>query len=220
MRRTGRINAPRPPTIGAKWMSYFRRRNLVLGMSGKFITRVVRAGLACGLLGAFAASAQTLSSASHLAYIGTLDKKLLIYDEDKEEIVGQIELQGIPRQTALTKDQSKLVILTTQMAVETVDLKAKKMLNHFELADGRSHPRMSRGGGGLVLDPTGRYMYATVRASVRESDFYRMDPPKFVKIDLQTGKIAQSYTFPPNMDQGFGAGVTYKVSPDGKSLYV
>jgi hypothetical protein len=192
----------------------------VLGMSGKFITRVVRAGLACGLLGAFAASAQTLSSASHLAYIGTLDKKLLIYDEDKEEIVGQIELQGIPRQTALTKDQSKLVILTTQMAVETVDLKAKKMLNHFELADGRSHPRMSRGGGGLVLDPTGRYMYATVRASVRESDFYRMDPPKFVKIDLQTGKIAQSYTFPPNMDQGFGAGVTYKVSPDGKSLYV
>src|SRR5271154_7135138 len=200
MRRTGLISAPLPPTIGAKWMSYFRRRNLVPGTSGKFITRVVCAGLAFGLLGAFAASAQTLSTAAHLAYIGTLDKKLLIYDEDKEEVVGQIELQGIPRQTGLTKDQSKLVIITTQMAVETVDLKAKKMLNHFELADGQSRPRMSRGGGGMVLDPTGRYMYATFRTSVKESDFYRM--------------------VPPNMDQGFGAGVSYKVSPDGKSLYV
>lgn len=188
------------------------------------ITRTARwlqAGLACGILcWTISASAQTLSSGSHLAYIGTLDKKLLIYDEDKEEIVGEIALQGIPRQTALTHDQSKLVILTTQMAVETVDLKARKMLNHFELADGRSRPRMSRGGGGLVLDPTGHYMYATFRASVKESDFYKMEPPQFVKIDLQTGKIAQSFSFPPEMEQGFGAGVTYKVSPDGKSLYV
>jgi hypothetical protein len=155
-----------------------------------------------------------------MAYIGTLDKKLLIYDENKEEVVGEIPLQGIPRQTALSKDQSKLVILTADMAVETVDLQARKMLNHFELADGRSKPRMSRGGGGLVLDPTGRYLYATLRASVRETDYYRMEPPQFVKIDLQTGKIAQSFSFPPEMDQGFGAGSTYKVSPDGKSLYV
>ncbi len=164
--------------------------------------------------------AQTKSSAAGTAYIGTLDKKLLIYDENKEEVVGEIPLQGIPRQTALTRDQSTLVILTADMAVETVDLKARKMTKHFELADGRSKPRMSRGGGGLALDPTGRYMYATMRASVRETDYYRMDPPKFVKIDLQAGKIAQSYTFPPEMDQGFGAGASYKVSPDGKSLYV
>jgi hypothetical protein len=165
-------------------------------------------------------AAQTANSAAGLAYIGTLDKKLLIYDENKEDVVGEIPLQGIPRQTALTRDQSTLVILTADMAVETVDLKARKMTKHFELADGRSKPRMSRGGGGLALDPTGRYMYATMRASIRETDYYRMDPPKFVKIDLQAGKIAQSYTFPPEMDQGFGAGASYKVSPDGKSLYV
>lgn len=165
-------------------------------------------------------AAQTRASAAGMAYIGTLDKKLLIYDENKEEVVGEIPLQGIPRQTALTRDQSTLVILTADMAVETVDLKARKMTKHFELADGRSKPRMSRGGGGLALDPTGRYLYATMRASVRETDYYRMDPPKFVKIDLQAGKIAQSYSFPPEMDQGFGAGASYKVSPDGKSLYV
>lgn len=165
-------------------------------------------------------AAQRPPSLAGLAYIGTLDKKLLVYDENKEEIVDEIPLQGIPRQTALSKDQSKLIILTADMAVETVDLLARKMTSHFELADGRSRPRMSRGGGGIVLDPTGRYLYATLRAFVKEADYYRVDPPKFVKVDLQAGKVVQSFSFPPEMDQGFGAGVTYKVSPDGKSLYV
>ena len=179
--------------------------------------RLLRSGLLCGVL--CWTTAQGLSGTG-LAYIGTLDKKLLIYDENKEEVTGEIPLQGIPRQTVLSRDQSKLVILTADMAVETVDLTARKMLNHFELADGRSRPRMSRGSGGLALDPAGRYLYATFRASVKEADYYRMDPPKFVKIDLQAGKIVQSFSFPPEMDQGFGAGVSYKVSPDGKSLYV
>jgi len=191
----------------------------VAGTLTNFSRHLLGAGLACGLSLTLWLS-PVAAATTHLAYIGTLDKKLLVYDEDKEEVVGEIPLQGIPRQTALTHDQSKLVILTTQMAVETVDLKAQKMLTHFELADGRSRPRMSRGGGGLVLDPTGRYMYATFRASVKESDFYKMEPPQFVKIDLQTGKIVQSFSFPENMENGFGAGVTYKVSPDGKSLYV
>jgi hypothetical protein len=187
----------------------------VPGHSTKHTMHLLPAGLLCGLL----LWTPTVNAAG-LAYIGTLDKKLLIYDENKEEVVGEIQLQGIPRQTALTRDQSKLVIMTTQMAVETVDLQARKMINHFELADGRSRPRMSRGGGGMALDPTGRYLYATFRASVKEADYYRMEPPQFVKIDLQAGKIVQSFAFPPDMDQGFGAGVTYRVSPDGKSLYV
>ncbi len=193
----------------------------MLGMSKNLTIRALQTGLFCGALcWVPSLAAQTSNSAAGLAYIGTLDKKLLIYDENKEDVVGEIPLQGIPRQTALTRDQSTLVILTADMAVESVDLKARKMLNHFELADGRSKPRMSRGGGGLALDPTGHYMYATMRASVRETDYYRMDPPKFVKIDLQAGKIAQAFSFPPEMDQGFGAGSSYKVSPDGKSLYV
>ena len=182
---------------------------------------LLRSCFLCGTLCSVPSlAAQRPPSLAGLAYIGTLDKKLLVYDENKEEIVDEIPLQGIPRQTALSKDQSKLIILTADMAVETVDLLARKMTSHFELADGRSRPRMSRGGGGIVLDPTGRYLYATLRAFVKEADYYRVDPPKFVKVDLQAGKVVQSFSFPPEMDQGFGAGVTYKVSPDGKSLYV
>jgi hypothetical protein len=193
----------------------------VPGMSTKRTIRLLWIASLCGVLcWAPSLAAQRPPSLAGLAYIGTLDKKLLVYDENKEDVVGEIPLQGIPRQTALSHDQTKLIILTTDMAVETVDLQARKMINHFELADGRSHPRMSRGGGGLALDPTGQYLYATFRVSVKEADYYRMEPPKFVKIDLQAWKIVQSFSFPPEMDQGFGAGVTYKVSPDGKSLYV
>lgn len=182
---------------------------------------LLSSGLLCGVLcWAPPAAAQRPPSLAGLAFIGTLDKKLLVYDENKEEVAGEIALQGIPRQTVLSHDQTKLILLTADMAVETVDLVARKMTSHFELADGRSRPRMSRGGGGLAIDPTGRYLYATFRASIKEVDYYRQEPPQFVRIDLQAGKVAQAFPFPPEMDLGFGPGVTYKVSPDGKSLYV
>jgi hypothetical protein len=150
------------------------------------------------------------------AYIGTLDHKLLVYDENKEEVAGEIALTGIPRQTVLSRDQSKLVVMTTQMAVEVVDLQSRKMISHFELADGRSKPR----GRGMALDPTGRYLYASLRASVKEADYYRTDPAQFVTIDLNEKRIVKAFPFPADMEQGFSNSAVFKVSPDGKSLYV
>jgi hypothetical protein len=164
---------------------------------------------------------QTSASAEGFAYIGTLDKKLLVFDEDKEEIVGEIPLDGIPRITALTPDQSKLVIFTTTMAIEVVDLKARKMISHFTLSDEKSRPRIPRAGGSSVaIDPTGRYLYTTMRVSVRETDYYRLEPAQFVVIDLQEKRIAKTFPFPADYDQGFGFAASYKVSPDGKLLYV
>ena len=59
------------------------------------VTVLLATGL-CGIV-----SAQMVSS-GHLMYIGTLDKKLLVIDETKEEVVDQIQLTGIPRTTALS----------------------------------------------------------------------------------------------------------------------
>jgi hypothetical protein len=160
-------------------------------------------------------------SAGGFAYIGTLDRKLLVLDEDKEEIVGEIALGGIPRMAALSPDQKKLHLVTTQMAVETVDLTTRQMVSHFPLADEKSRPRIPRSNGpSFAIDPTGRYLYATMRVSVRESDYYRMEPAQFVVIDLEEKKIAKTFPFPKEVDQGFGFAATYKVSPDGKLLYV
>jgi DNA-binding beta-propeller fold protein YncE len=165
-------------------------------------------------------------------YIGTLDKKLLVLDEDKEDVVDQIQLDGIPRVTALSADHKKLYIFTTRMMLETVDLQAKKVLGSFNLGDARSRPRMGAaapdrvniGGNarytGIAVDPTGRYLYTTMRNVIKDIDQYRIEPPQFVAIDLQEMKIAKAWPFPPELDQGFGFAATYKVSPDGKLLYV
>jgi len=182
--------------------------------------------LACGFALARAANS------GPLMYIGTLDKKLLVIDEAKEEVIDEIPLQGIARVTALSADKKKLYIFTTQMLFEVVDLEARKVSGTFSLADVRSHPRFQAsapdriniGGNtrfsGLAVDPTGRYLYATMKVVVKDIDQYRIEPPMFVSIDLQGMKIAKSWTFPSDLGQGFGFDATYKVSPDGKFLYV
>jgi hypothetical protein len=165
-------------------------------------------------------------------YIGTLDKKLLAIDEEKEEVVGEIPLEGIPRTTALSADHKKLYIISTQMLVETVDLEAGKVISSFSLTDARSRPRLQASApdrinigssarfAGLAVDPQGRYIYTTMKVVVKDIDQYRIEPPQFVAIDLQDKKVAKAWPFPKDSEQGFGFNATYKVSPDGKLLYV
>jgi len=166
-----------------------------------------------------------------LMYVGTLDKKLLILDEAREAVVGEIQLGGIPRTTALSFDKKKLHILSTQMLLETVDLEAKTVISSFSLNDPRTKvrvqanaPTILEGGGGrysgLAVEPKGRYIYTTLRNVVKELDQFRIDPPQFVAIDLQEKKIAKAWPFPKDINQGFGFNATYKVSADGKRLYV
>jgi DNA-binding beta-propeller fold protein YncE len=168
---------------------------------------------------------------ARLMYVGTLDKKLLIIDEDKEAVAGEVPLGGIPRTVVLSPDKKKLFILSTQMLLETVDLEAKKVISSFSLNDPRTKvrsaanaPSILEGGGGrysgLAIDPKGRYVYMTLRNTVKELDSYRIDPPQFVAIDVQDKKIAKAWPFPKDMNQGFGFNATYKVSADGKRLYV
>ncbi len=180
-----------------------------------------------------AASAQMASSGQFM-YIGTLDKKLLVIDEDKEEVVDAIALGGIPRTTVLSADHKKLHIITTQALLETVDLESRKVVSSFSLGDPRSKLRFSAsapdlilaGSGsysrlsGLAVDPAGRYLYTTMKVVIKDLDQYRIEPPQFVAIDLQDKKIAKAWPFPKDLDQGFGFDATYKVSPDGKLLYV
>lgn len=170
------------------------------------------------------ASLLVAQEAGRSMYVGTLDRKLLIVDPVKEGVVGEIPLGGIPRTTVLSADQTKLHIVTTKMDVETVDLAARKVVSSFSLSDGKSNPRMVRSGGrgfsGIAADPGGRYLYATMKVAIKEVDHYRLEPPQFIVIDLQEKKIAKSLPFPKGYDQGFGFAATYKVSPDGKLLYV
>ncbi len=173
------------------------------------------------------------TSSERLMYVGTLDKKLLVIDEVKEEVVGEIPLGGIPRTTALSADKKKLHIFTTQMLLQTIDLESRKIISSFNLADPRTRLRIQANApdivtagnngarfSGIAVDPNGRYLYTTMRNVVKDIDQYRIDPPQFVAIDLQERKIVKAWPFPKEMNQGFGFNATYKVSADGKRLYV
>src|SRR5881296_4234385 len=81
-------------------------------------------------------------SANQLMYVGTLDKKLLVIDEAKEEVIDEVPLGGIPRTTALSADKKKLHIFTTQMLLETIDLESRKIIISFNLADPRTRLRI------------------------------------------------------------------------------
>jgi len=167
---------------------------------------------------------QTEASLKGLMYVGTIDHKLLIIDEASANVVGEIPLGGIPRTTVLSTDKTKLYILTTQLELETVDLATRQVISSFSLSDGKSIPRLmrqySRGFSGLVPDPGGRYIYTTLKVTVKEIDHFRNDPPVFVKIDLQDKKVVQTIPFPKGYDDGFGFDASFKISPDGKLLYV
>jgi WD40 repeat protein len=176
----------------------------------------------------FAATAPNLKG---VMFVGTMDHKLLILSEDKADVIGEISLDGVPRtngvpRTAvLSADKTKLHIITTLMEVVTVDLVARKVISSFPLSDGKSSPRMIRGAGGrdfsgIAVDPGGRYLYAGRSLTVKELDQFRTDPPQWVQIDLQEKKISKSIPFPKGYDQGFGFSASYKISPDGKLLYV
>jgi Domain of unknown function (DUF4221) len=173
------------------------------------------------------------TSTNGLMYVGTLDKKLLVIDEDKEEVVGEIPMAGVPRITALSADKKHLYVVSTKMGLESVDLETRKSTNLLNLSDGRSRPDIFgfapdllspgnydfEGFSGLAVDPTGQYLYSSMRVTVKELDEYRIEPTKFVVIDLHSGTIAKTFPFPKELDQGFGPLVSFKISPDGKLLY-
>ncbi len=195
--------------------------------------RTILAVLALAALGIPAAMAAS-ESRPGLMYVGTLDKKILVVDEDKEEVVDMIPMVGVPRMTALSADKKTLFVINTRMGLESVDLETRKSTPLLNLSDGRSRPDIFGmapdplnpgsydfdGFSGLAVDPTGRYLYSSVRVTIKDLDEYRIEPIKFVVIDLKTKTIAKTFPFPKELDQGFGPLASYKVSPDGKLLYV
>ena len=194
----------------------------------------VAEGITFGLLSMAALAAEDSLSRPGLMYIGTLDKKLLVFDEDKQEVVGEIPVAGVPRITALSADQKQLFIVNTRMGLEVVDLVTRKASSVLNLSDGRSRPDVFGlapdlispgnydfdGFSGLAVDPTGQYLYSSIRVTVKDLDEYRIEPMKFVAIDLHSKTIAKAFPFPKELDQGFGPLSSFKVSPDGKKLFV
>lgn len=156
-------------------------------------------------------------SAGAMLYIGTWPNKILVIDEAQGKVVDQIALNtGTPQGLTLSYDKKKIYATTWQSGIEVIDLATRKVTNHFVLNEGNRSVRMR----GFAPDPTDQLLYATITVAVKQVDRFEIEKPKFAIIDLAQKKITKTYDFPKEHDTPFGFMAGYRVSPDGKLLYV
>src|SRR5262245_36537885 len=168
---------------------------------------------------ATSASSQKAGSqaAGGMLYVGTWPRLVLVLDEAQGKVVDQIQLNtGTPQGLTLSYDKKKIFVSTWNNGIEVIDLATRKVTNHFTLDEGNRLVRVR----GFAPDPTDQLLYATINVAVKEIDRFTIEKPKFAIIDLAQKKITKTYDFPKEHDSPFGFMASYRVSPDGKLLYV
>ncbi len=160
------------------------------------------------------AFAQTKSG---MLYIGAWPRVILVIDEAQGKVVDRIQLQtGTPQGLTLSYDKKKIYATTWNNGIEVIDLATRKVINSFILNEGERIVRMR----GFAPDPTDQLLYATVTTAVKKIDRFEIEKPKFAVIDLAQKKITKTFDFPAEHSSPFGFQAGYRVSPDGKLLYV
>ncbi len=157
-------------------------------------------------------------SPATLIYAGALPGQVLVIDEAQEKVIDKIPLQtGIARDIQLSFDRKKLYVHTNRNnGIEVIDLATRKIINQFTLNDGNRSVRFR----GLAIDPQDRFIYATVTVAIKQIDRFDFEKPKFAVIDLAQKKITRTVDVPKEEDRPAGLRGNYRVSPDGKFLYV
>jgi hypothetical protein len=174
--------------------------------------------LAVFALSAFAQKPAPKPAPGAMIYVGALPGQVLMIDEAQEKVVDRIPLQtGVARNLAPSFDRKKIYVHTArQSGIEVLDLAARKIVNHFILNEGNRTVRLR----GVAPDPQDRFLYATFTVAVKQADRFEFEKPKFAVIDLAQKKITKTVDFPKDEDPRFGLRGDYRVSPDGKYLYV
>src|SRR5262245_9298886 len=165
----------------------------------------------------FVVPSSSAQKAGGMLYVGTWPRQVLVIDEVAGKVVDQIQLQtGTPQSLTLSYDKKKIFATTWNNGIEVIDLATRKVINHFTLDEGNRLVRVR----GFAPDPTDQLLYATINVAVKEIDRFTIEKPKFAIIDLAQKKITKTYDFPKEHDTPFGFMAGYRVSPDGKLLYV
>src|SRR5277367_3736775 len=104
-----------------------------------------------------AAALAGIASAGTL-YLPAYPSMVLVFDEDKAQIVDKIPLQtGTPMSIRLSPDHKKIFVTTIDHnGIEVIDVATRKVINHFELNTPTKQFRIFVG----TPDPTGKFYYA------------------------------------------------------------
>ncbi len=170
------------------------------------------------LLAAFAAFA-SLATAGTL-YLPAYPASVLVFDEDKAEIVDRIPLTtGTPMGIRLSPDHKKIYVTTIDHnGIEVIDVATRKVTNRFVLNTSTKQYRFWTG----TPDPQGKLFYTVTKEIDKFPEHYEAGKPKYTVVDLEQRKIVKTVDIPKEEEaanQGdFGTGAI-EVSPDGKYLY-
>ncbi len=150
-------------------------------------------------------------------YMGDYQGEVIVIDDSTYAITKHIKLKtGIPREMLLMPDKKRLLVMTSEFSgIEIVDLEKGEVVDSWQMDTPTTRLRPTS----MAVDPTGRYVYTMSATYTKKIDRWDIGEDKLAVIDLVEKKIVRSELFPKDKKPN-SFGMSFRVSPDGKSLYL
>jgi hypothetical protein len=163
------------------------------------------------LLGFFTARAKAT------IYLATYQGELLAIDDATYNVTKRIKLKtGIAREMLLMPDKKRILLMTNQFSgLEIVDLEKGEVVDSWNMDTPTTRLRPTS----MAVDPTGQFVYAMTATYTKKPDRWDIGEDKLAVIDLAAKKIVREEVFPKDKKPD-SFGMSFRISPDGKSLYL
>jgi hypothetical protein len=150
-------------------------------------------------------------------YLATYQGELLTIDDATYNVVKKTKFKtGLAREMLLMPDKKRLLVMTSRYSgFEIIDLEKNEVIDSWDLGTPNTRFRPTS----MALDPTGRYVYTIMALYTKKIDRWEIGDDNIAVIDLVEHKVVRQQLFPKDKKQG-RFGMSLRVSPDGKSLYL
>ncbi len=150
-------------------------------------------------------------------YLATYQGELLAIEDSTYTVSKRIKLKsGLAREMLLMPDKKRILLMTNQYSgMEIVDLEKGEVVESWNMDTPNTRLRPTS----MAVDPTGRYVYTMSARYTKTNDRWEIGENKINVIDLTTHKVVREGLFPKDKSPDT-FGMSFRVSPDGKSLYL
>jgi hypothetical protein len=150
-------------------------------------------------------------------YLATYQGELLTIDDATYNISNHTKLKtGIAREMLLMPDKKHMLVMTNRYSgMEIVDLEKNQIVDSWDMDTANTRIRPTS----MAIDPSGRYVYTMTAKYTKQIDRWEIGEDKLAVIDLTTHQIVREELFPKDKKPD-SFGMSFRVSPDGKSLYL
>ncbi len=150
-------------------------------------------------------------------YLGDYQGEVLTINDSTYAITKRIKLKtGLPREMLLMPDKKHLLVMTSEYSgIEILDLEKGEVVDSWQMDTPATRLRPTS----MAVDPSGRYVYTMTATYTKKIDRWDIGEDKLAVIDLTSHKVVRSEPFPKDKKPD-SFGMSFRVSPDGKSLYL